>query len=224
MEAGYDVSILCPMYIGLGLSLLNAFQWVSNKRRIKSKPLTVVHDQTPTYPSLSSQIPSQVSLEHMWLLPPSALYTSSSPSASVRLSVPRFFTVVLSSVGSWLKSQVSKRPSSQPPKHLSLFNSFLHGIHFYLKLSYLLVRLLSVSTRMEVSQRKRPRLPCSLLMILYRTHRKDSLNSCGMKNKRLTEPSIGQEWGALCSHSNLLLIHYVPWSSPILIEFWVFVH
>lgn len=224
MQVGYGVSILCPVYIGLGRSLLNTLQWVSNKRRIKPKPLTVLHDWTPTYLSLSSHIPSQVSPEHMQLLPPSALYISSSPSASVRLSVPIFFTVGPSSVGSWLKSQASKRPSLQPPKHLSLFNSFLHTIHFYLKLSYLLVRLLSVSTtRMEIPWGKRPWLPRSLLMILYLTHRKGSINTCGMKDKRLTEPSIDQESGTLCSHSNLLLIHYVPWSSPVLIEFWVFI-
>lgn len=88
--AGRGVSILCSTCTVLSSSVLNVLLRVSNKRRLKSKSLTLVlHDLAPVYHFLfPTKIHSQVSLEHMGLLPSPNFYPSSSPSVSVWLLFP----------------------------------------------------------------------------------------------------------------------------------------
>lgn len=158
---------------------------MSNKRKLKSKPLTLVlHDLAPAY--LFSSPPRPILrylLNTRDSFHPQPFTSASLPLLLFHILFPRVFIMDPSSAGFPLKCQSSGRTSLQLPEpvKLCLSNYFLHSIHCYLKSSYSFVSLLSVFTRMEIPWGQRPGLLRSLLIILCLTHRKCSINTCRMK-------------------------------------------
>lgn len=139
---------------------------MSNKRKLKSKPLTLVlHDLAPAYLFPSPPRPIlRYLLNTRDSFHPQPFASASLPLLLFHILFPRVLIMDPSSAGLPLKCQSSGRTSLQLPEpvKLCLSNYFLHSIHCYLKSCYLFVSLLSVLHQNGNSLRAETR-PASLI-------------------------------------------------------------